>query len=1005
MDQVRSTLSELQKFGLDNTEEAEQLRQISDTAPGLPLPEELPAVLARVETLIGKFRSTCQKLHRSGLLNRHSLRAMLEDHELKKREFVVIESKMNLEEKYRNILGQKGKFKESVKELRLFELGRELEKEPEGSEKRTKLLLEKKYIEMMPEFEKVRNGVISGLMHFVNKNANFLMEKHYFDRNFFRREVLHNSERIERFEVQIKVEQEKRKKLKQKKFMEVLFQCKIQFDEFHKKRTRFLKKTANNAKLQLESQRKKKEEQEMSNEGRERRIAYEQRNFDIYTKMVKDAKNERIKIILQDTDRFLKEVAFKIRESKGIKQPSDALPNDDPNHYDFSKSALLENNYEEIYYGFTHTVNEDIKEQPTLLQGGQLKSYQLQGLRWLVSLYTNKLNGILADEMGLGKTIQTISLLAYLMEHKENFGPFLIVVPLATLSNWKMEFEKWAPSIKKVVYKGNPQDRKSLALYLKNNHFNVCITTYEYVLKDKSELSRFIWQYIIVDEGHKMKNFKSKFAQILGQQYNSEFRILLTGTPLQNNLTELWSLLNFLLPKVFTSCDDFEKWFKMPMKKSGIEKDIELNEEEKMLIVGRFHMVLRPFLLRRVKRDVESELPQKLEFIIKVDMSAWQKIVYNLIAQKEISKLTDNLTSQKIRGAVHNMLVQLRKICNHPYLFEENETEGDELIMSSGKFELLDRMIPKLIQTNHRMLIFTQMTKVIDLLELFMCYRNIKYLRLDGGTKHEDRAQQISLFNQENSPYSIFLLSTRAGGLGLNLQTADTVILFDSDWNPQMDLQAQDRAHRIGTQKEVRVFRLITNDSVEEHILSKASEKRNLDEMVIEAGHYNNRATDGDRRTHLEEIIKKLNLEKADEDEIPDDEEINKILARNDEEFNLFQKLDALRHEQERLRYPNYDPTKNYRLMGLEEVPDRIKQNAEAKVVVEEATVKKRTRMVDFSNIRDDDSLSEEEEVSTKERKRKPEPKQQVETKSSQIDQDEPKQEDDIYNESSDSII
>jgi SNF2 family DNA or RNA helicase len=219
---------------------------------------------------------------------------------------------------------------------------------------------------------------------------------------------------------------------------------------------------------------------------------------------------------------------------------------------------------------------------------------------------------------------------------------------------------------------------------------------------------------------------------------------------------------------------------------------------------------------------------------------------------------------------MNNMIMQLRKVCNHPYLFLDSFHENEDLMRVSGKFELLDRIIPKLIRTGHRMLIFTQMTQLIDILQYFLMYRNIKHLRLDGSTKLEERAIRMALFNQENSEYSIFLLSTRAGGLGLNLQTADTVILFDSDWNPQMDLQAQDRAHRIGTMKEVRVFRLVTNGTIEENILSKASYKRNLDEMIIQAGLYNNKSTDVERRQRLEEIIKKSNLDK-DDNEIPND--------------------------------------------------------------------------------------------------------------------------------------
>lgn len=232
-----------------------------------------------------------------------------------------------------------------------------------------------------------------------------------------------------------------------------------------------------------------------------------------------------------------------------------------------------------------------------MIKGGTLKSYQMIGLTWLVSLYNNNLNGILADEMGLGKTIQTISLFSYLIESKGNEGPFLVVVPLTTISNWSMEFDKWAPDIRKIIYKGKKHERPLLAQHLKNDKFHVVLTTYEYILNDKATLSKVPWQYIIVDEGHRMKNQKSKFALTLGQQYQSAHRVLLTGTPLQNNLSELWALLNFLLPKIFASCDEFQKWFDKPLSKMhpmtnskvSEKQAFELSEEEQLLIINRLH--------------------------------------------------------------------------------------------------------------------------------------------------------------------------------------------------------------------------------------------------------------------------------------------------------------------------------------------------------------------------------------------------------------------------------
>lgn len=269
-----------------------------------------------------------------------------------------------------------------------------------------------------------------------------------------------------------------------------------------------------------------------------------------------------------------------------------------------------------------------------------------------------------------------------------------------------------------------------------------------------------------------MKNSRSKFAQTLGQRYTSDHRLLLTGTPLQNNLAELWSLLNFLLPKVFSSCDDFEKWFSMPLTRISSEKEIQLTEEEKLLIINRLHQVLRPFLLRRVKKEVESEIPNKVEHVIKIELSAWQKLVYSQI--KDNAVLARDPSTGKIgTRALMNLMMQLRKICNHPYLFldpSEYEAIDDNIYRVSGKFELLDRILPKIIAAKHRVLIFCQMTHLMDIMQIYFDFRMFRYLRLDGNTKADERAERMALFNRPDSQFDIFLLSTRAGGLGLNLQ-------------------------------------------------------------------------------------------------------------------------------------------------------------------------------------------------------------------------------------------
>jgi SNF2 family DNA or RNA helicase len=311
--------------------------------------------------------------------------------------------------------------------------------------------------------------------------------------------------------------------------------------------------------------------------------------------------------------------------------------------------------------------------------------------------------------------------------------------------------------------------------------FNVCLTTFEYILKDKSMLAKTRWAYVIVDEGHRMKNHGSKLTTTLQKYYHSTHRLILTGTPLQNSLPELWSLLNFLLPNIFNSVDNFEEWFNKPFASSG--EKIEMNEEETLLVINRLHKVLRPFLLRRVKKEVEAQLPDKVERVIRCDMSAMQKRMHDNIRSGNalIVQGDDGKTSTK---GLMNTLMQLRKICNHPYLFLETSHHelNDNLWRASGKFELLDRVLPKLKAAGHRVLLFSQMTAVMDLLEDFFVYRGYKHMRLDGSTPAEQRKDLLTVFNAPDSDYFIFILSTRAGGLGLNLQTADTVILFDSDW-------------------------------------------------------------------------------------------------------------------------------------------------------------------------------------------------------------------------------
>lgn len=621
-----------------------------------------------------------------------------------------------------------------------------------------------------------------------------------------------------------------------------------------------------------------------------------------YLNLLKTTKNERLLQLVRQTDNYLMQIGAQVEKVRDKKDPGMSVGRNmfvEELEDSAGSSVPIESmrRRRDMYYTVTHSVNEEVG-QPSIMVHGKLKPYQVEGLKWMVSLYNNSLNGILADEMGLGKTIQTIALLTYLIEKKQNPGPYIIIVPLSTVGNWVRELDLWAPSVSKVVYRGNRDARREAHYRMQTGGFHVLITTYEFVVRDQNVLSRYNWKYIIIDEGHRMKNANSKLATTLGSKYKSKNRLLLTGTPLQNNLTELWALLNFILPSIFSSSETFEQWFKKPFETTTLGDSAELEEEETLLVINRLHQVLRPFLLRRLKTDVEAQLPEKLETVIRCDMSMWQRVLYRQVKAK-VGLATG--TGGSVRS-YNNLLMQCKKICNHPYLFYDGEAidnlPGNMMIRSSGKFHLLHNMIPKLKETGHRTLIFSQMTHALDYLEDFLSEIGIQYMRLDGATKSDDRQTMLNEFNAPDSPYFCFLLSTRAGGLGLNLQTADTVIIFDSDWNPQMDLQAQDRAHRIGQKSAVRVFRLISSGTVEVKILEQANKKLQIDAQVIQAGQFNNKSTESDQHQMLKGLLNKKNDDGDELGDVPSLEELNQIIARDEDEFEKFTAMDAKREEQ-----------------------------------------------------------------------------------------------------------
>ena len=635
-------------------------------------------------------------------------------------------------------------------------------------------------------------------------------------------------------------------------------------------------------------ERKKQELKEK--EEKERMRLLRNNNYDEYVRLLRQTKNKRLNEILDQTDRFLQDIGVKVlvqksdtrRVQERIADDEGGLVADEINTADVT--GVMD------YYSSVHKIREEVK-QPSSLVGGSLMPYQVTGLQWLVSLCNNKLHGILADEMGLGKTVQTIALLAYLAEYKANKGPHLVIVPLSTLPNWQSEFERWLPSFKIIAFRGSKEVRREALREMRTDDVNVVLTTYDFILREKGPLTRKNWKHIVVDEGHRMKNSKSRLHQVLNG-FTCCNRLLLTGTPLQNNLTELWALLNFLLPKIFHSADDFENWFNEPFSRmSGVEDDgsQKLSEEEQMLIIHRLHIVLRPFLLRREKSEVLKDLPDKQEHVVRIELSEWQKHAYEQMSQNAMRVIdSDGKASAK---SMQNSLMQLRKICNHPYVFLDEYRVDRELFRVSGKFEVLDRMLPKLIHFGHKVLIFSQMTQLMDILADYFEWRGLKYFRLDGSTAIEDRRERMHLFNTGND-VNIFMLSTRAGGLGLNLQTADTVIIFDSDFNPQMDLQAQDRAHRVGQKNQVRVFRLITESQIEQSILDKAHHKLDIDQKIIQAGMFNRSSSEEDRRERLKNIMGCSSKSSWDGGPTTP-EQLNRMMARTTEEFTYFQQIDS----------------------------------------------------------------------------------------------------------------
>mmetsp|Transcript_33915 Transcript_33915/g.55017 ORF Transcript_33915/g.55017 Transcript_33915/m.55017 type:complete len:933 (+) Transcript_33915:210-3008(+) len=547
-----------------------------------------------------------------------------------------------------------------------------------------------------------------------------------------------------------------------------------------------------------------------------------------------------------------------------------------------------------------------LTQQPANIKFGTMRGYQLEGLNFIINLWSKGMGAILADEMGLGKTLQSISVMAYLLQFHKIEGPHLVTVPLSTLGNWIREINRWCPDLKPLMLHGTKEERPALIqrMLSEDRDWGVVVTTYEMLNREKGKFSKVDWHYIIVDEAHRLKNENSLFSVNL-RTMRSRCRLLLTGTPLQNNLHELWALLNYLMPGIFSNSEEFDSIF-------------ETDTDSKNEVMEQLHLVLKPFMIRRLKVDAESSLLPKKEMLVFVGMSALQKQVYKGVLDKNLLEL---LGEQKKQGKTKllNIVMQLRKAANHPYLFEGVEDRdlppfGEHLIENSGKLVVLDKLLAKLKRDGSRVLIFCQMTRMIDILEDYCRSRRFRYCRIDGNTDQITREKSMADFNEPDSKYFVFLLSTRAGGLGINLYTADIVVLYDSDWNPQVDLQAQDRAHRIGQKKQVKVFRFVTERTIEEKVVEAANRKLQMDALVVQSGRLAKK-----NKLSKDDMIEAIkfgadSIFKSTEGTITD-EDIDLILARGEakteEMKSKIQKNEGLLKLSLDGKYHNFEEPKN----------------------------------------------------------------------------------------------
>nr|XP_034904582.1 probable helicase CHR10 isoform X2 [Populus alba] len=540
-----------------------------------------------------------------------------------------------------------------------------------------------------------------------------------------------------------------------------------------------------------------------------------------------------------------------------------------------------------------------------------LKPHQLEGISWLIQRYHLGVNVILGDEMGLGKTLQAISFLSYLKVHQKSSGPYLVLCPLSVTDGWVSEIDKFTPKLKVLRYVGEKEHRRSLRKTIHEHvkespsssdvsllPFDVLLTTYDIALVDKEFLSQIPWHYAIVDEAQRLKNPKS---------FLMPRRLLMTGTPIQNNLTELWALMHFCMPSVFGTLDQFLSTFRETADASSDHDATKVKRQFKTL-----KSILKSFMLRRTKSTLikcgNLVLPSLTEITVMAPLVSLQKKVYASILRKELPKLLALSSSASNHQSLQNMVIQLRKACSHPYLFPgiepEPYKEGEHLVKASGKLTILDQLLEKLHDSGHRVLLFAQMTHTLDILQDFLELRKYSYERLDGSVRAEERFAAIRSFSgqsgrsgsesDQNSSF-VFMISTRAGGVGLNLVAADTVIFYEQDWNPQVDKQALQRAHRIGQMNHVLSINLVTRHTVEEVIMQRAKRKLQLSHDVVgdDVMEEDRKETGGIETGDLRSII--FGLHRFDLSEV-NSEKSNELNAS--ELKALAQKVIALRCEQ-----------------------------------------------------------------------------------------------------------